>query len=133
MYLKATKAKNFTYLKLVETVWDKEKKKRRHKVILNLGRLDILMDKGLVNIVKSLSNIVNKEISKRPNDQTTQLPVLKGVNNVSEGNILNYGHIVYRNLWNLFDMGSMLSDLIQNTKIKFDFSDIVYNLNLVFS
>ena len=90
MYLKATKAKNFTYLKLVETVWDKEKKKRRHKVILNLGRLDILMDKGLVNIVKSLSNIVNKEISKRPNDQTTQLPVLKGVNNVSEGNILNY-------------------------------------------
>ncbi len=128
MYLKATKAKNFTYLKLVETVWDKEKKKRRHKVILNLGRLDILMDKGLVNIVKSLSNIVNKEISKRPNDQTTQLPVLKGVNNVSEGNILNYGHIVYRNLWNLFDMGSMLSDLIQNTKIKFDFSDIVYNM-----
>ena len=98
MYLKQTKSKNKTYLKLVETIWDKENKKRIQKTILNLGRLDTLMENGLPFIVKKLAETINSEL-KNDSSDTTKYPVLKDINTMRQSNKSCYGHIIYKNLW----------------------------------
>lgn len=130
MYLKKVKAKNSTYLKLVETVWDKQDKKRIQKTILNIGKLDELMQNGLPFIVKALSKLVTEELSKKSTEETSKFPNLKDISNTSEGKIFNYGHIVYRNLWKLFNVSKILSNLTKNKKVEFDFSDVVYNMTI---
>ena len=65
MFLKETKAKRksgrvVTYLQLVSSYWDKERKIPRHKVVCNLGRLDRL-DKGEIqNLVDKLSSYLDE-------------------------------------------------------------------------
>lgn len=130
MYLKKVKAKNSTYLKLVETIWDKNQKKRIQKTILNIGKLDDLMQNGLPFIVKALSKLVTEELSKKSPQETSKFPDLKDISNTSEGRIFNYGHIVYRNLWKAFNVNNVLLALIKNKKIEFDFIDVVYNMTI---
>ncbi|GAH69532.1 unnamed protein product, partial [marine sediment metagenome] len=36
MFLKKTKLKNVTYLKIVESYWDKQQQKPKQKVVVNL-------------------------------------------------------------------------------------------------
>ncbi len=128
MYLKKVKAKNSTYLKLVETIWDKKDKKRIQKTILNIGRLDDLMQNGLPFIVKALSKLVTEELSKKSSKETIKFPDLKDISNTSEGKIFNYGHIAYRNIWNAFNVSNILLTLIKNKKVEFVFTDVVYNM-----
>lgn len=65
MFLKETKVKRksgrtVTYLQLVSTIWDKERKMPRHKVLCNFGRLDRL-DKGQIqNLVDKLSSYLDE-------------------------------------------------------------------------
>lgn len=65
MFLKETKVRRksgrtVTYLQLVSTVWDKERKTPRHKVLCNFGRLDKL-DKGQIqNLVDKLSSYLDE-------------------------------------------------------------------------
>jgi transposase len=126
MYLKKVTVKNAIYLKLVETVWDKEAKKRKQKTILNIGRLDDLMQNGLPFIVKSLAQLVNKELAKNNEKDIKQYPNLKDINTISDTKKYCYGHIVYRNLWNIFEIGKMLKSLIIKSKIEFNFVESVY-------
>ncbi len=65
MFLKETKAKRksgrvVTYLQLVSSYWDKERRIPRHKLVCNLGRLDKL-DKGEIqNLVDKLSSYLDE-------------------------------------------------------------------------
>lgn len=130
MYLKKVKAKNATYLKLVETVWDKNDKKRFQKTILNIGKLDDLMQNGLPFIVKALAKLVNDELAKKSPDEISKYPNLKDINTISDTNKFCYGHIIYRNLWNNFEINNILNSLLKSTKIEFDFMDTVYNMTI---
>ncbi len=130
MYLKKVKVKNSTYLKLVETVWDKTDKKRIQKTILNIGNLDHLMQNGLPLIVKALSKLVTGELSKNMSENIDNEFNLKDISSASQGKIFNYGHIVYRYLWKTFEVDKVLNSLITNKKTEFDFCDVVYNMTI---
>ena len=126
MYLKKIKSKNKIYLKLVETQWDKYKKKRIQKVILNLGRLDILMENGLPNIVKKLTEIVNQEQSKQKTVVGKLPATVKDINNIIHTGTVNYGHIIYRKLWNDYDFSGYLKKIQNNRRVEFNFPESVY-------
>lgn len=126
MYLKKVKAKNITYLKLVEAVWDKEKKKRRQKTVLNLGRLDTLINSGLPTIVKRLADTVRQEHEKARSKNPDNLPDLRDISTMESGEKLCYGHIVYKALWNNYDFCALLTHILKRSKVTFDFPDSVY-------
>jgi len=128
MYLKKVTVKNSVYLKFVETVWDKTTKKRVQKTVLNIGRLDSLMENGLPFIVKSLAKTVNEELSKNKADELGKYPHLKDINTIKGAQKFCYGHIIYRAIWNSYGISQMLNDLIKKTKVEFGFIDAVYNM-----
>ena len=72
MFLKETKAKRksgrvVTYLQLVSSYWDKERKIPRHKVVCNLGRLDRLDKNEIQSLVDKLSSYLD-EPRVKPDD-----------------------------------------------------------------
>lgn len=125
MYLKKVKSKNITYLKLVESIWDKDAKKRKQKTVLNLGRLDTLMENGLPFIVQKLSTLVNQELLKR-NESSSELPVMKDINTLCHRDNSCYGHIVYKKIWDAYGFDNYFKSLKQNTRASFDFCEHVY-------
>lgn len=130
MYLKKEKIKNITYLKLVESVWDKETKKRKKRIILNLGRLDTLMDNGLPFIVKRLAETVNKELIKSNYDERKKSPNLRDIKTMESVERLCYGHIIYKTLWDKYDFTNFLNRLKRRSKIEFNLSDSVYLMTI---
>ena len=125
MYLKQVKSKGKVYLKLVETKWDKQNKKRIQKTILNLGRLDKLIDNGLPFIVKKLAEVIERELANNK-EKTKKYPNLKDINTIIHGQTVNYGHIVYRKLWNEYDFSQFLSRIQRGSRVQFNFSEYVY-------
>jgi len=64
MFIKETRFKRksgriVTYLQLVKTVWDKEKKTPRHKVLCSLGRKDKLDKDKLKNLISKLASYLD--------------------------------------------------------------------------
>lgn len=64
MFIKETKFRRksgriVTYLQLVSTVWDKDAKTPRHRVLCNLGRLDKIDQNQLQNLVDKLSSYLD--------------------------------------------------------------------------
>ena len=130
MYLKKVKSKDITYLKFVETVWDKTTKKRSQRTILNLGRLDTLMENGLPFILKKLAETVNQELSKNKSSELNKYPNMKDINTITQSERSCYGHIAYRKLWDNYNFSNYLNLLKKRTKITFDFSEQVYLMTI---
>lgn len=126
MYLKKVVSKNITYLKLVESIWDKQNKKRKQKTVLNLGRLDTLMENGLPFVVQKLSSLVNAEIERKYQDKLGSFPELKDVNSISHQCNACYGHIAYKKLWDAYDFDKYFALLNKRTKNSFEFPELVY-------
>ena len=114
MFLKLTKSKNFTYLQLVQSYRDNGKV--RHKVITNLGRLDILEKekKNVVKIIKKLLKLLQAE----------ELVISK--DNIKEVENLNWGYVIYEKLWKKFELDEEMERLTINRKIKFNFKLSVF-------
>lgn len=115
MYIKTTNSRGHQYLQIIESYRDKRKIKQR--VLVNLGRADILADKGLENIVASLNKFVKKGRSK-----------LRDISSMKENRRVNYGYIAFKNLWNKFSLSNLLTNLIRKRKIQFNFIEIVFSL-----
>ncbi|WPX07795.1 IS1634 family transposase [Anaerocellum danielii] len=117
MFVKITKAGGYEYVKIVHNY--RENGKIKQKVLLNLGRLDLLKNnESFVNVIDKLYEVFAKEKNKNATIELTE-------DNVSEGTILNYGYIVYRKLWELFRIDKFLEEYCyRRYKIKFDI-DIV--------
>ncbi|MGI6647807.1 MAG: hypothetical protein GX755_02490 [Syntrophomonadaceae bacterium] len=63
MFVKITKAKNYEYVKLVESYRDGDKVK--HRVLFNFGRRDLIKnDQMFINIVKKLCEIAELPLAK---------------------------------------------------------------------
>jgi hypothetical protein len=92
MFLKKTKSKNVTYLKIVESYWDKQQQKSKQKVVVNLGRLDFLLSNGLIGIVDNLSQIVERE-TKSSGRQIKKKSDLKDITTMKEIIKAGYGFI----------------------------------------
>lgn len=127
MFLKKTKSKNVTYLKIVESYWDKQQQKSKQKVVVNLGRLDFLLSNGLIGIVDNLSQIVERE-TKSSGRQIKKKSDLKDITTMKEIIKAGYGFIIYRKLWKRYDLDKLLSSILKNKKTEFDFVSVVFSM-----
>jgi len=92
VYLKSIKSKGFEYLKIVESYRDKSDGKIKHKVILNLGRLDNLIEH---------SALIKKLIEKLRQDKYF---TKDDINKDGEAIELNYGYYVLKKIWNSYKL-----------------------------
>jgi transposase len=103
MFIKTTKSGKYEYCQVVHSY--KEGGVTRHKVLFGLGRLDkIKNDTSIQSFAKKLLELSNA-------------PTLASLDNISESEILNWGHIVYRKIWDAFGLDSILSHIASKTKI----------------
>lgn len=114
MYLKVTKARGYSYLKLVKSVWQDGRSKQQ--TIANLGRLDHLQQSG------QLRELGRKFLS------LDRSPIPNTIDDLQELNRFSYGDIVHRKLWEQYHFTQILQSLIKNRKIDFDFIRTVYLL-----
>jgi transposase, IS4 family len=108
MFIKITKSGKYEYVSVVEAYRDKESGTTRHRVLFNLGRLDKIKDnpsfQKLLIDLETLSGIKNRV----------------NLESIEEGNLFNYGYIVYRKLWERLALTELLQSIKDNTHIQFD-------------
>lgn len=111
MFIKTTKSKNYTYLQVVQSY--REGKATRHKVIANLGRLDLLFNAGSLKAMGEKLLLLNKT----PNIDPSK---------IEESARLCYGHLVYKKIWDKLGLGAIIEKCAKNTNIKFDLPKVIF-------
>jgi transposase len=112
MFLKVRHHNNKAYVSIVESVW--EKGKCQHRNVASLGHLppDVLKDLGAKFL--KMAGVAGEKRS------AVDLKEIKRV---------NWGaSLVYRHLWDLFDLGSILQRSFRHTRTKFDAPQAIFNL-----
>lgn len=113
MFLKVNRSKNHTYLQIVESYWEDGKSK--HKVIANLGSFPEL--KG---------NPVLTSLGKRFLDLAEEPAITAPELEMEEVGRYCYGDIVYRKLWDKFEIRGMIEKLLRRRRLKFDLDSTLY-------
>jgi len=112
MFIKITKSGKYKYAQLVKSY--RKDGETKHKVMLNLGRLDYIENNP------SFQNLGRRllEISKAE----------KAVNidNISEAEIMNYGYMIYKRLFEKFGLSEILDNVEKRLKIKYSLKDAVF-------
>jgi len=113
MFLKITKSNGYQYVRIVRSYW--KDGKSRQQVVLNLGRLDILKQAGqLKRLGKQLLALDGEDI-----------PTLDELEELSR---LCYGDIVYKKLWDKYQFTAILTGVIKDKRIQYDFLQTAYLL-----
>ncbi len=114
MFVKITKSKDKKYVQIVKSY--RENGKVKHKIVLNLGRLDIV------------------ENSKMIKDLSVRLAEVTGIgldiSSLSGGDTLNYGFIAYKKLWESFGIHSILSSKDIAGNIDYSLNDTCFLMSL---
>lgn len=119
VFVKTTKAKNYEYIKLVETY--REAGKVKHRVLFNFGRRDLIKnDKMFVRMVKKLCEIA--EIPLQESDQ--ELPAC------SEAELLQYGYLAYRKLYEELGIANTLRSIQSSTDATYPLEETVFLMAL---
>ncbi|MGI6286752.1 IS1634 family transposase, partial [Neomoorella humiferrea] len=109
MFIKITKSREHQYVQLVQSY--RENGVVKHKVLLNLGRLD---------------EIENNPSFQRLGKRLLELSKAREVTSLasfSEAQIKNWGYVVYRKIWNQFELPKLLKRISAKRKVQFDLSD----------
>ncbi|GFN21973.1 IS1634 family transposase [Thermanaeromonas sp. C210] len=109
MFIKITKSRDHQYVQLVRSY--RENGVVKHKVLLNLGRLD---------------EIENNPSFQRLGKRLLELSKAREVTslaNFSEAQIKNWGYVVYRKIWNQFELPELLKEISAKHKVQFSLSD----------
>ena len=123
MFIKTTRSGKYEYLQIVETV--RENGRVTHKVRFNLGRKDAIVNSPeWQTLAAKLAVLTGLE---RPAEKKKS--PLEGLD-LSEGTVLNWGHVIYRKLWDSLGLAEEIQ-LIQNkTKAQFSLDDAVFLMAL---
>ena len=105
MFVKITKSGNYKYCQVVESF--KDAKVTRHRVLFNLGRLDVIQGN------QSFQNFARKLLALSKADVPLSL------DGISEAEISNWGYVVYKKIWEAFSLDKILSSITSGTKISF--------------
>jgi len=113
MHLKIVKAGNYEYVRLVESF--RENGKVKHKVILNLGRKELIEgNPSFKRLAERLLELSSGAVKMNPLQ-------------TSEGVLRNYGFVVYRKLWSFFGLDNFFTRLKENhVKLQFDLNAVVF-------
>ncbi len=114
MHLKVVKAGKYEYVRLVEAF--REGKKVSQKIILNLGRKDMIEgNPSFQRLAKRLLEISGGADAKTKVQET------------SEGELRNYGYVVYRKLWQLFGLNDFFTLLKErHVKLQLDLNAVTF-------
>ena len=108
MFIKTSRAKNYEYIKLVESY--REEGKTKHRVLHNFGRADpIKKDESFLRIARRLCEIA--ELLPKAADREA---VLEGC---GEAVLYNYGYLAYRHLWKKLGIEGSLEEAEHGSKI----------------
>jgi transposase len=108
MFIKITKSGSYKYAQAVESY--RENGKVKHRVLFNLGRLDIIKDnESYQNFARRLLQLSNAEIPA-------------SLDSISEAEMSNWGYIAYKKIWNDFGLDKILSSIASKTKISYSLS-----------
>ena len=118
MFIKTTRAKNYEYIKLVESY--RENGTTRHRTLFNFGRADLIKkDESFLRIVKRLCEIAEVEPAKK-----------SLLDHCSEATLCNYGYLAYWHLWKELDIDGVLQEAQHDRKITFSLSDVTFLMAL---
>jgi len=120
MYLKSIKSKGYEYLKIVESYRDKSDGKIKHRVIINLGRVDQLIKHN--SLIKKLVEKLGKDKYFTKED----------INNNGDAIELNYGYYILKKIWNNYKLDEFfineLNNIDCNIEDKNDFLKTVFSM-----
>ena len=112
MFVKITKSGKYEYAQLVKSY--RENGTIKHKVILNLGRVDKIANnpsfQRLALRLEELSKVKNRV----------------NLDSISEAHIVNWGYIVYKKIWKRFGLNKILEQISASKKIQFDLNDTCF-------
>ena len=112
MFIKITKSGNYKYCQAVESF--KQAGVTRHKVLFNLGRLDIIQDNP------TFQNFARRLLELSKADSPLSL------GSISEAEITNWGYVAYKKIWEAFGLDKILTSIASGTKISFDLSKTAF-------
>jgi len=108
MFIKITKSGKYKYCQAVESF--KQAGVTRHKVLFNLGRLDLIQGN------KSFQNFAGKLLAL----SNAESPI--SLDSISEAEISNYGYIIYKKIYSDFNLDRILDLIGSKTKISYSLS-----------
>ena len=108
MFIKITKSGNYKYAQAVKSF--KQKGVVRHKVLFNLGRVDVIYNNP------TFQNFARRLL------QLSNATTAANIEAISEAEISNWGYVAYRKIWEDFGLDKILSLIASKTKILFDLS-----------
>lgn len=112
MFIKITRSKNYQYVQLVESY--REGGQIKHRVLLNLGRLDMLAsDPSIQRVAHRLLELCSASKS---------VDLLSS----SEADVVNWGYAVYRRLWRDFELDAILGSIASKRKIEYHLPDACF-------
>ena len=115
LFIKTTKAKQYEYIKLVESY--RENGKTKHRVLYNFGRADLIKkDESFLKIVRRLCEIAGMPTENGENPEEKLL-----LADCSEATLYNYGYLAYTKLWKEMGIEETL-EALQNSSSKTEFS-----------
>ncbi len=112
MFIKTTKSRNHTYLQIVESY--RMDGKVKHKVLLNLGRLDVLrQDRTLETIGRKLLTLSGMDANS--------------ISDMKEVKRLCYGHVVYEKIWEKLGLATILDKVgAKHRRLGFSLSRVTF-------
>ena len=116
MFIKITKSGKYEYAQIVKSY--RKDGRTKHKVILNLGRVDHIEDnpsfKNLALKLEELARVKNRV----------------NLDDFSEGKVLNWGHVVYRKLWQQLGIDNIIAEIQSKRSIEFNLNDSCFLMAL---
>jgi hypothetical protein len=120
LFIKTTKAKNYEYIKLVESY--REGGKIKHRVLYNFGRADLIKnDEGFLKIVKRLCEIAEISVGNDTCGSKKLLP-----DDCSEAVLYNYGYLAYLKLWKQLGIEETLEECQCASKLEHSISNTAF-------
>lgn len=108
MFIKITKSGNYKYAQAVKSY--KKDGVTRHRVLFNLGRLDVIKNNPSFQIFAGKL----LELSNAPNPAD--------LDSISEAEITNWGYVAYKKIWNDFGLDKILKLISSKTEISYSLS-----------
>jgi len=113
MFLKKTKSKGKIYLQVVHSFKD-DNNITRHKVLVNLGRLDKLReDESILRILRELDKLLDDSLDFSNGEVEGQ-------------QVLNWGYCVYKRQWEKYGLPSILNEIASLMGLKYSLNDVVF-------
>jgi len=116
MFIKITRSGNYQYAQAVESF--KQGGVTRHKVLFNLGRLDII--KGSESFANFARRLLELTGEKGPGS----------LGDISEAEMSNWGYVTYKKIWQAFGLDKILETISSKTKVSYLLSNTSFLMAL---